>query len=131
MLMDVTTTLPSDQKKIEGLINVNTAPRLVLETIEGLSGEQIEMIALHQEPDEMSAYERLIDDAIHAQSGLFARVDEVETAWKVIDPVMADLAELEYYDGGTWGPESADQLTGSLHCWHNPLTPVCPVEVLR
>jgi len=31
---------------------------------EAMVGEQIEMIALHQEPDEMSAYERLIEDAL-------------------------------------------------------------------
>ncbi len=95
---------------------------------DAMTGEQIEMIALHQEPDEMSAYERLIDDAIHAQSGLFARVDEVETAWKIIAPAMADPAQLEQYDSGTWGPESADRLTGDMYKWHNPQTPVCSGE---
>ncbi|MFQ5494318.1 MAG: hypothetical protein ACE5EX_02960, partial [Phycisphaerae bacterium] len=44
VLMDRTTTIPPDQRSIPGLININTAPRLVLETIEGLTPEQIDSI---------------------------------------------------------------------------------------
>lgn len=41
MLLDRTTTLPPEQKTIPGLININTAPRLVLRCIDGLSEDQI------------------------------------------------------------------------------------------
>lgn len=40
-LMDRTTTVPADQGGVVGLINVNTAPPVVLRCIEGLTGEQI------------------------------------------------------------------------------------------
>lgn len=40
-LLDRTTPLKSDRKAIPGLININTAPALVLRCINGLSGEQI------------------------------------------------------------------------------------------
>lgn len=44
VLMDRTTTVPPEQRTITGLININTAPRLVLQCLEGLTGEQIEAI---------------------------------------------------------------------------------------
>ncbi len=91
---------------------------------EAMVGEQIEMLALHQEPDEMSAYERLIEDALCGQAGLFARVDEVETAWRIVDPVLAATTHLYDYQPGTWGPLEARQLVVGHGAWHDPLTPV-------
>ncbi len=44
VLLDRTTTVDPKQQTIAGLININTAPRLVLECIEGLAEEQIESI---------------------------------------------------------------------------------------
>jgi len=44
VLLDRTTTVPPEQRQLKGLINVNTAPRLVLETIEALSDTQIDAI---------------------------------------------------------------------------------------
>ena len=42
--MDRTTTVPSDEGTLEGLININTAPRVVLECLDALSDEQIDAI---------------------------------------------------------------------------------------
>ena len=58
------------------------------------------------------AYERLLLDALHGDASLFARSDEVEAAWEIIDPIQAtwdakSMTEAEYYDPGTWGPEAA------------------------
>ncbi len=91
---------------------------------ETMIGEQIEMLAVHQEPDEMSAYERLIEDAMQGQAGLFARIDEVETAWRIIDPVLAANIHLYDYQPGTWGPPEARKLVVGQNAWHNPLSPV-------
>jgi len=44
ILMDRTTVIPSDQPRVTGLINVNTAPRDVLRCIKDLTDEQIEAI---------------------------------------------------------------------------------------
>ena len=49
VLMDQTTMIPSEQRKIPGLININTAPRLVLECIDGLNADQIEAIIVKRE----------------------------------------------------------------------------------
>lgn len=44
VLLDRTTTVDPKQQAVAGLINVNTAPRLVLECVEGLAEEQIDSI---------------------------------------------------------------------------------------
>jgi glucose-6-phosphate 1-dehydrogenase len=47
-------------------------------------------------------------------STLFARRDEVETAWGWLDPLLktwaADVRPPDFYPAGTWGPEAADRL---------------------
>jgi len=43
-LMDRFTVVPPEERKIKGLINVNTAPRLVLECLDGLTPEQVDAI---------------------------------------------------------------------------------------
>jgi glucose-6-phosphate 1-dehydrogenase len=59
------------------------------------------------------AYERLLLDALHGDASLFARSDEIELAWKLIDPVItgwqsADAPPLRTYVPGSWGPPEAD-----------------------
>ncbi len=44
VLMDVATMRPVGERKIEGLINVNTATRVVLRSVGGFSSEQVDMI---------------------------------------------------------------------------------------
>jgi glucose-6-phosphate 1-dehydrogenase len=58
------------------------------------------------------AYERLLMDAIHGDSTLFARRDEVEAAWEHVTPVLdvwRDNPPLDHpnYEAGTWGPDAA------------------------
>ncbi len=64
------------------------------------------------EPPE--AYERLLLETMLGDSTLFARRDEVETAWAWLDPLLnawaADPRPPDFYPAGTWGPESADRL---------------------
>jgi glucose-6-phosphate 1-dehydrogenase len=62
------------------------------------------------------AYERLLLDAMSGDATLFARRDEVEEAWRFIDPIeeawhaTKDVPELYFYPAGSWGPEAADDL---------------------
>ena len=57
------------------------------------------------------AYERLILDVVRGNQTLFMRRDEVETAWRWIDPILAAWSESaeqpKPYTAGTWGPASA------------------------
>jgi glucose-6-phosphate 1-dehydrogenase len=61
------------------------------------------------------AYETLILDALLGDASLFTRADEVEAAWRIVDPIIdAWVAgaepEMPNYTSGTWGPEAADEL---------------------
>ncbi|HEX7151706.1 MAG TPA: glucose-6-phosphate dehydrogenase [Thermoanaerobaculia bacterium] len=64
------------------------------------------------EPPE--AYERLLLETMVGDATLFARRDEIETAWAWLDPLLqtwaGDGAAPEPYSAGTWGPPSADTL---------------------
>ena len=60
------------------------------------------------------AYERLLLDALHGDASLFARADEVELAWGIIDPVLAawksdQATPLATYEPGFWGPNASTE----------------------
>jgi glucose-6-phosphate 1-dehydrogenase len=61
------------------------------------------------------AYERLILDAMLGDPTLFARVDEVQAAWRFATPILeawsnAPPSQFPNYAAGTWGPPSATEL---------------------
>jgi glucose-6-phosphate 1-dehydrogenase len=66
------------------------------------------------------AYERLLGDAIDGNARRFAREDSVETAWKIVQPVLDDPGPVCRYERGTWGPPEADVMLDDDH-WHHPL----------
>ena len=57
------------------------------------------------------AYERLLMDALRGNAALFMRRDEVEAAWKFIDPIREAWTQLREpprpYAAGTWGPNAS------------------------
>ena len=65
----------------------------------------------HALPD---AYERLLLDALEGDPALFARSDEIEQAWRLLEPVLKDAEKSEskplHYGAGCWGPKEADAL---------------------
>ncbi len=61
---------------------------------------------------EVGAYDRLLDDAMDGDLGLFARQDAVEAAWRVVDPILRDPPPAVEYAPGSWGPAEADRLAG-------------------
>ncbi len=62
------------------------------------------------------AYERLLLDAMLGDATLFARTDEVDTAWRFISPILdawqtqKPPPEFPNYAAGTWGPAAANEL---------------------
>ncbi len=59
-------------------------------------------------------YERLLYDAMMGDAILFIRTDEVEQAWRIVDPYLEAWSSspvgLNFYRAGTWGPHLADLL---------------------
>ena len=57
------------------------------------------------------AYERLLMDVVRGNATLFMRRDEVEAAWRWVEPIIAAWGQTEEtpkpYIAGTWGPTAA------------------------
>jgi len=70
--------------------------------------------------DEMSAYERLLGDAMEGDATLFARQDAVDAAWKVVDSVLGDATPVHSYARGSWGPAEAGRLATDVGGWACP-----------
>ena len=75
------------------------------------------------------AYQRLILDALLGDASLFARSDEVELAWGIIDPIIGAwrspaAPQLFTYQPGLWGPRESNRwMEDQSREWFD----VCPV----
>lgn len=61
----------------------------------------------------LSAYERLLLDALNGDATLFARSDAVQACWRFVEPILhykEHTPALYGYACGTWGPQEADEL---------------------
>lgn len=74
----------------------------------------------HTSPDEMTAYERLLGDAIAGDPTLFAREDAVEASWAIVEPILGDVTPVQPYEPETWGPTDAARLTADVGGWIAP-----------
>jgi glucose-6-phosphate 1-dehydrogenase len=69
------------------------------------------------------AYERLLLDTLQGDAALFTRSDEIEMAWRLIDPIVegwesSDAPPLITYPVGSWGPREANALLAQdEHHW--------------
>ena len=75
------------------------------------------------------AYQRLLLDVLGGDASLFARADEVELAWSIVDPILAAWREtnrppLLTYEANGWGPEEA---MGWMHEQRREWFDSCPV----
>jgi glucose-6-phosphate 1-dehydrogenase len=68
-------------------------------------------------------YERLLDDAMRGEHGLFTNEDQVEQTWRIVQPLIDDPPEVEPYEPGTWGPEGAKGLCRGICEWYDPWLP--------
>jgi glucose-6-phosphate 1-dehydrogenase len=93
----------------------------VKEPGEEMTSEPTELKVMHKaDGEEMDAYERLLGDAMDGDGTLFARQDEVEAAWAVVQPVLEATTPIHDYEPGTWGPAEAERLTAEIGGWHAP-----------
>jgi glucose-6-phosphate 1-dehydrogenase len=73
------------------------------------------------------AYVRLLLDAMLGDPTLFARDDEIDTAWSLMQPILDAWANapatlpLPTYEAGSWGPEEAELLMArDQRTWRRP-----------
>ena len=87
---------------------------------EAMRGEDVELVARSRPARETPPYKRLLGDALRGDSSLFTRDDAVEAAWRVVDPVLDLQSPVEFYEPGTWGPASAQDIVAGDEKWHDP-----------
>ncbi len=74
------------------------------------------------------AYEELLLDVIQGDRSLFLRYDEVENAWRVVDPILRIWAMerdfIHTYPAGSWGPPESQRLfEKEEQYWRHSLNP--------
>ncbi len=90
---------------------------------EAFDPADLEVLFDRQEEDIPEPYERLLDDAIAGQTGLFVREVGIEETWRIVQPLLDDPPPVETYEPGSWGPASADKLTRGVCRWYDPWLP--------
>lgn len=78
----------------------------------GMNTRVVSLNASYRKPDEkpLEAYEALLLDVIRGDKTLFIRFDEVEWAWRVVEPIMKAWENgknpVQSYPAGSWGPDT-------------------------
>ncbi|HVY04836.1 MAG TPA: glucose-6-phosphate dehydrogenase [Burkholderiales bacterium] len=92
----------------------------------GMNTHVIQMNAGYRGDDEAKpdGYEALLSDIIRDDQTNFIRFDEVEWAWRVVDPLIkawkSNAIPVSSYAAGSWGPKEADGLfTTPDRAWRN------------
>jgi glucose-6-phosphate 1-dehydrogenase len=85
-----------------------------------MTGESVELYVAQTEGEDMDAYAVLISAALIGDTSHFAREDEVEAAWQIVDPLLNLGTTPAQYLPGSWGPPQANDLITGPCNWHNP-----------
>ncbi|MDN5934613.1 MAG: glucose-6-phosphate dehydrogenase [Nitrosospira sp.] len=112
---------PNDSLKMEIQVKV---PGLDLHT------RSISLDATYRKASEQDydAYEGLLLDVIQGDHSLFLRIDEVEWAWRAVDPIIKvwsmERDFINGYQAGSWGPRGTYRLfDGENQFWRHSLDP--------
>ncbi len=89
------------QAKVPGL-DVNTR------------GISLDAMYRKDEDEDFDAYASLLLDVMQGDHSLFLRIDEVEAAWRIVDPILKvwsmERDFINTYSAGSWGPRGTYRL---------------------
>lgn len=71
----------------------------------------------------LTAYERLLLDAMNGDATLFTRSDAVLACWEFVKPILEykKTGKIHSYNAGSWGPDASDKLMHSINAkWRMP-----------
>ena len=92
-----------------------------MDAADQMVGQRAELVASRQPgADDRAAYERVLGDALEGDATLFARMDYVEEAWRIVDPLLTMNTRVHEYEPGTWGPAESVQDFMPAGGWVNP-----------
>ncbi len=95
---------------------------------ERMHGEDVELFVCSTRGVMTDPYERLLGDAVAGDPTLFARQDEVEEGWRIVEPLLREPGPAHPYEPGSWGPEQADALAEPVGGWDRPGARQCGSE---
>src|SRR5262249_22443730 len=79
---------------------------------------RVALLACREARDLMEPYDRLLHDAMNGDALLFAREDEVEAAWGIVDPILKRPSPVHVYEPGSFGPGEAERIVAHVGGWH-------------
>ena len=85
-----------------------------------MTGRDVELYVAQQQGDDLDPYAALISSALIGDTTHFAREDEVEAAWAIVDPLLRGATAPIEYPPASWGPPQAERLLQGPCGWHNP-----------
>jgi glucose-6-phosphate 1-dehydrogenase len=71
----------------------------------------------------LTPYERILHAGLTGDRQLFAREDNIEETWRIVQPLLDHPGKLHRYETGSWGPEAARELLRGHHGWQQPWLP--------
>ncbi len=74
----------------------------------------------------LTPYERLLHAAMIGDRQLFAREDNIEETWRIVQPLLDNPGKVHPYEPGSWGPEEANALLRGHRTWQQPWLPGTP-----
>lgn len=63
--------------------------------------------------DHVGPYDRLLHDALLGDRTLFSSIDALDRAWEVVEPVLTQPPDLQFYPAGSAGPVRDDAVIAS------------------
>ena len=87
---------------------------------ENMIGREVELFACNESAQQMTAYERLLGDALRGDATLFARADSADAAWALVDRILGTADGVQTYAAGSWGPQTAERMVASFGGWYEP-----------
>jgi glucose-6-phosphate 1-dehydrogenase len=82
----------------------------------------VELYACRDPKLQAEPYDLLLSAAMSGDQLLFARRDEVEAAWRIVDPLLVPEVRTQVYEPSSWGPVEAASIVDPAGSWHNPDT---------
>jgi glucose-6-phosphate 1-dehydrogenase len=84
---------------------------------DALVSSPVELHTEHGRAGGRAPYERLMEAALRGDQSLFARVDGVMEAWRIVGSVLDRPVAPESYETGSWGPDAATSLLPDGSNW--------------
>jgi glucose-6-phosphate 1-dehydrogenase len=85
-----------------------------------MTGRDVELFVAQQQSEDLDPSAALISSALIGDTSHFAREDEVEAAWAIVDPLLRGATLPIEYPPASWGPPQAEALLQGPCGWHNP-----------